>query len=677
LATCRSFLKPLLLIGIILLAAFLRLHRIDSLPPSAGYDQAEYGLDALSILDGERPVFLPTNFGREPMFSYLVAISFLFLSDYTTAIYVVSAIIGILTVPVVYLVADEMFSSEPGYLARWGGLLAAFVTAVSYWHLSWSRLGMRVILVPLLTSLVIYFLWRGLRTGSRWRFVSSGFFLGLSMYTYQAARVIPVLVLFSFMYSLWARRSLSRRDLLGLALVTGVAVVVFAPLGYYFLDHPGSASQRIEQTLVVDASQDLPTQARALFSQVVRVVSVFGIDGDRDPRVNLPGRSALNPFLAILLLLGLGVSVWQLKKPLYAVMLAWLGLMSLPAVLTQYGAMTKRALGAFPAAAMLIAVGALAPCYVLRRRLAPRLPSVARILSGLLSLALGVGLVYTAGATYHDYFLAWGQEENLFIHFEAGVSAIGEYVGALSSEERVYVSAPPADHPSIALASSRRKGIKGYNGRACIVLPARVAHGVTYVIVPSEDTRSLDLLPRYFPEGGIVGEGPLYYDQPYFMVYRAPAGAEAHIEPDYPLSVSWDGGIQLLGYALDAPVYQAGETIEITLYYWALNKIDVDYTVFVQLWGAPDPATGSPVWGQDDTEPCRRGYPTSSWERGEIMVDTLEIPISGQTPSGEYRVVMGFYHWPSLERLPVTDAAGQAVSDNAVIMTPVRVASRD
>lgn len=670
-------LKLFLLLGVVLLATFLRLYKIDSLPPSAGYDQATYGLDALAILDGERPVFLPTNFGREPLFSYLVAISFLILRDYTTAIYVVSAVIGILTVPAVYLVADEIFFSVEGPLARWGGLLAALVTAISHWHLSWSRLGMRVILVPLFTSLVVYFLWRGLRVGSRWAFVASGFFLGLSMYTYQAARIVPVLVLFCFVRIWWSRRSISKQDLLSLALVAGVALIVFAPLGYYFLTHPGSASQRVQQTLVVETSQDLPSQVRALFDQVVRVVSAIGLDGDQDRRVTVSGRPALGPFLALAFLCGLGIGLWRLKKPVYAVLLAWLILVSSPAMLAQYGAVTKRALGAFPAVAMLIAIGLIVPCAAIRRWVAQRWASWSRALSVALAIIVGIGLVYAAIATYRDYFLIWGQDKNLFIHFEAGLSAIGEYIGDLSSEERVYVSPPPPDHPSIVLSSDRREGIRGYNGRACIVLPAQVEHDIVYIIVPGEDARSLDLLPRYFPQGSVVGEGPLYYGQPYFLTYRVPAGSEVQIEPVDRLPVNWDDKIGLLGYGLDAPQYKAGETMRLTLYYWALSEMTVDYTVFVQLWGLPDPATGSIVWGQDDTEPCRHGYPTSAWGGGEIVADTLEIPISVQAPSGEYRVALGFYQWPSSERLPVMEAGGQSVQDNAVILTQVRVIGQD
>jgi 4-amino-4-deoxy-L-arabinose transferase-like glycosyltransferase len=55
--------------------------------------------------------------------------------------YAASAIVGILAVPAVYLVAEEMFSAEKGVLARFGGLLAALTVAISHWNLSWSRLG--------------------------------------------------------------------------------------------------------------------------------------------------------------------------------------------------------------------------------------------------------------------------------------------------------------------------------------------------------------------------------------------------------------------------------------------------------------------------------------------------------------------------------------------------------
>jgi 4-amino-4-deoxy-L-arabinose transferase-like glycosyltransferase len=117
------------LAAITVLAAFLRLYRIDSLPPSDGYDQATYGLDVLDILDGARPIFLPTNFGREALFSYLVTLTYLIIGDVAAAVYVTSAVAGVLAIPATYLAAEELFaageSTKEDALARWGGLVAA------------------------------------------------------------------------------------------------------------------------------------------------------------------------------------------------------------------------------------------------------------------------------------------------------------------------------------------------------------------------------------------------------------------------------------------------------------------------------------------------------------------------------------------------------------------------
>ena len=659
--------KLLLLLAITLLAAFLRLCKIDSLPPGVGYDQADYGLDALAILQGERPIFIPTKIaGREALFSYLVAICSLVLSDVSTAVYVTSAILGVLTIPAVYLVAEEMFSTENGALARSGGLLAALTMAVSYWHLNWSRLGMRAILVPLFAVITMYFLRRGLRTGSHWAFAGCGLSLGLSMYTYQAARIIPLFVLLDFAYVLWSRKSFSRRDLSNLILVLAVALVVFAPLGYHFLMHPGSSSQRIEQTLVVDTSQDLGTQARTLFNQIAKTLLVL-IYGDQDPRVAIPERPALNPFLLLAFLLGVGISLSRIKKPLYLSLLTWLAVMSVPAILAQYGATTKRAIGATPAVAMLAAIGLLVPCDALRRWAARRSSLWSKALNVALLIVVGAGFTYTGVVTYRDYFVTWAHDPNLFTHFEVGLSAIGEYIGELAPEEQVYLSPALQEHPSVVLHSKLREDVKGYNGRDCLVLPARVAHDTTYVIVPGDDKNSLDLLRGYFPQGRIVDEGPLHYQEPYFLAYRVPAGAEAQIEPSHRLEANWDNKIGLLGYDLNAPTYEAGETIYLTLYYQGLSKMRKDYTVFTHLLGPYNPATDGLLWGQDDSEPCRRFYPTSSWGVGEIVIDKFIISIPTETPPGNYNLTMGFYQWPTLERLPVLDVAGQVTTDDAII----------
>ena len=54
----------------LLVAAVLRLPQLTEIPPGVHYDEAAYGLNAGDIgLRGDRPIFIPSFTGREPLFS--------------------------------------------------------------------------------------------------------------------------------------------------------------------------------------------------------------------------------------------------------------------------------------------------------------------------------------------------------------------------------------------------------------------------------------------------------------------------------------------------------------------------------------------------------------------------------------------------------------------------------
>ena len=140
---------------VLLVAVFLRLHSLDTIPGGLLHDEAYHGIDALRILDGERPIFLTGNNGREALFVYLQAISVAFLGQTSLALRVVSAIIGILTVVAAYILVRRMFS------ARVALLTCGWVT-VSLWHVIESRVGLRTISLPLFLAVGFYCLWRRL-----------------------------------------------------------------------------------------------------------------------------------------------------------------------------------------------------------------------------------------------------------------------------------------------------------------------------------------------------------------------------------------------------------------------------------------------------------------------------------------------------------------------------------
>jgi hypothetical protein len=250
---------------------------------------------------------------------------------------------------------------------------------------------------------------------------------------------------------------------------------------------------------------------------------------------------------------------------------------------------------------------------------------------------------------------------------------VGEYVGTLPLGQQVYVSPMSPDDLSRIDMSQSRPGLKGYDGRACLVVPERTTRDTVYIIVPEEDPNSLNLLRSYFPQGEIVAEGPSHNQQPFFLAFRVPAGSTAEIAPSHPLDANWGDKIRLVGYDIDATAYGPGDGIYLTLYYQTLEEMDADYALFAHVVGPNDSASERPLWGQYDSEPCRRSYPTSQWMPGEIVRDEIIVDIAGDAPPGDYQLNIGFYLLETMTRLPATDAAGLSFPEDAVLLRQLRV----
>jgi 4-amino-4-deoxy-L-arabinose transferase-like glycosyltransferase len=159
-------------------------------------------------------------------FSTIVAACFLLVGPSTLGIHLASVLVGLAMVLAVCFVGGALFNwtdlvDEGVALRRWGALVAALMIAVSYWHLNWSRYGVRAILVPLFAALTFAFLWQALRRGDRRAFRLCGISLGLSLYSYQAAHLLPVLAIVGCATAAWKRRSITRRDWTNILTVGG------------------------------------------------------------------------------------------------------------------------------------------------------------------------------------------------------------------------------------------------------------------------------------------------------------------------------------------------------------------------------------------------------------------------------------------------------------------------
>lgn len=183
--------QKLIFILILLLGLALRFYALNDFPTGFQRDEAFLGFNAFSLLKTGREMtgdFLPLHL-RSFLFtpagySYLSAIP-IFLFDLSKfSVRFPSAFFGFLTIPLVYLLAREMFEKEKLNKANVFGLFVAFILAISPWHINLSRTASVITPVVFLILLGIYFYFKSLKKTKILFLILSfvSFFLSLFFY---------------------------------------------------------------------------------------------------------------------------------------------------------------------------------------------------------------------------------------------------------------------------------------------------------------------------------------------------------------------------------------------------------------------------------------------------------------------------------------------------------------
>jgi hypothetical protein len=112
--------------------------------------------------------------------------------------------------------------------------------------------------------------------------------------------------------------------------------------------------------------------------------------------------------------------------------------------------------------------------------------------------------------------------------------------------------------------------------------------------------------------------------------------------------------LTLLGYDLNPALT---DTLQLTLYWRCESPPPLDYTAFVHVRNA----AGETV-AQKDQPPLNGIYPTSLWDPGEIIADTINVPLPALPPAGIYQIVTGLYDFQTGQRLAVPGNSANEVS---------------
>ena len=118
---------------------------------------------------------------------------------------------------------------------------------------------------------------------------------------------------------------------------------------------------------------------------------------------------------------------------------------------------------------------------------------------------------------------------------------------------------------------------------------------------------------------------------------------------------------ELVGARVFAMPEPTGELV-IWLYWRPLRQSDDALKVFLHLAGAVNPATGSPLWAQDDQFPQDGRLDTTTWTVGGVFRDVYQIPVA-DVPPGDYTLLVGLYDPITNERLAVGESDSFLLND--------------
>jgi len=449
------------LVIIIIVAAFFRLYNIAELPPGLYPDEAMNGNNALEALspNGQFKWFYPENNGREGLFINIQALSIYTFGNEPWALRLISAIFGILTVLGVYFLAKELFRENLKFkilnpkqnqnlnnLNSKIALLSSFFLAINFWHINFSRIGFRAIMAPLFLTWGIYFLIKTLNSlktkNYKLKTMLGGLIYGLGFHSYIAYRVTPLLILI-IIALYWLQNKdwqIRKKILLVVSGYTLMALVAFAPLGLYFLQHPQDFFGRTTQVSVFNS----PTPLKDLGINIAKTAGMFNFSGDWNWRHNIAGQPLLFWPIGILFIIGiiLGLkklidinrdSLRDIYRYSFIILFSWIIIASLPIIISNEGLPhALRAILMIPPVFILAGVGGV---WLYKKMTYNLQPTTYNALLIAICLLL-IGIVINA---YYSYFIKWGKNPNVQGAFAQNYVDIGRQLNALPKELPKYV----------------------------------------------------------------------------------------------------------------------------------------------------------------------------------------------------------------------------------------------
>ena len=485
-------------LAILILAAFMRIYRLGTMPSGMFIDQGMEGWSALKILHERSywPVWEFDVWQNPALLLYQLAGWYLLLTPFHMEpsqfwFYLFYAILSLATFPLVYWTFRQIGGQR---LA----LVGLFILAVMRWNINFSRNGfptievpfymfgtlafltysmrptksryfrpaaiaagvffllgclpflvlafgsvlqgmrlwaiaLTVILVPAGLGLVSY-LWKNQKDKEPYlSALIAGVFFAMGLYTYQAYKIVPLLVLVFAFYEI---ASQPKEILAKWKSISGFSIV-FLILSFPYFKHTlnmwGQGSREGE-LLIFSRVREMHSWQPLIYN-LWRTAVMFHWHGDAMSRHNIQDYRMLDDVTGVLFFLGIvGAIVFIRKKPWFYGLVGLL-VMTVPCVLSIDAAHANRMLGTTPFIALLSAL----PVAALWGRFGSFIREKGRT-ALLFPLLLALPLGFMTFQNYNAYFNIMARSVTSWYEYAAQETSIGKAVAKYGDDYDYYIS---------------------------------------------------------------------------------------------------------------------------------------------------------------------------------------------------------------------------------------------
>lgn len=315
-----------IIVLLLLLAAFLRIKGIETIPPQLHNDEMNTGLAARSFLAQKHEIALfGISWQTQPGLGFYLASLFMsILGDSLWGFRTSSAVYGLICLLLMFGCIRILFGSRVA-------LISLLLAACSPLHIHFSRTGFQQMQALTYSMAALYGFLYGLRAGSLTAYALAGVMLGIALQTYTISLLVPLIMAFVLLFRLFRDRTRLRQILITGAVTAVFSALTIAPTIRLIIHDPDAFARRARHTVWVFSEANKRHIMSAVGSDDILPVikhqiswtfqTLFpGQDGSQEFNFHQP---LVNYFLLIPSLAGFIILMRKLTTLPSAVMLLW------------------------------------------------------------------------------------------------------------------------------------------------------------------------------------------------------------------------------------------------------------------------------------------------------------------------------------------------------------------